>query len=69
MKGLYYLVDGDGKRKGFLVEFSDWSEEEQEDLEDVVISLLRRNQPTVPWEDVKAEMDKGNKSKKLKKIK
>ncbi len=38
-------------------------EEIVEDLEDIIISTARRNEPTIPAEKVFADLDKGRKRK------
>jgi len=64
MKGLSYIVDENKNLKGFQVIFSKWGRRQQEDIEDIVISLLKRNQKTIPWEVIKAEINDKKKKEK-----
>lgn len=55
MKGIDFLVDDKGKRKAVVIDLQEWGEV-WEDFYDGVISLMRRNEPRVKWEDLKAEI-------------
>jgi len=56
-----YVVDRDGKKKAVLIDYDVWEEllTRLEDMEDALeIQHLRdRNEETIPWEQVKAELD------------
>ncbi len=55
MKGIDFLVDDKGKRKAAVIDLEEWGEE-WEDFYDGVISMMRRGEPRVKWEDLKAEI-------------
>ena len=57
MRGVQFLVDDSGKKKAVLIDLDQWGEL-WEDFHDVLISESRKNEPTVPWEELKAEMEK-----------
>lgn len=57
MKGIQFVVDDAGKKKAVLIDLSEWGEL-WEDFYDVLISQSRKDEPTVPWEELKAEMEK-----------
>lgn len=60
MKGIQFVVDDKGKKTAVLINLKEWGEL-WEDIYDVLISESRRNEPTVPWEELKAEMKKEEK--------
>ena len=55
MKGIQFVVDDTGKKKAVLIDLSEWGEL-WEDIYDVLVSQARKSEPTVDWEDLKAEM-------------
>jgi hypothetical protein len=55
MKGIQFVVDDTGKKKAVLIDLAEWGEL-WEDIFDVLVSHLRKNEPTVDWEELKAEM-------------
>jgi hypothetical protein len=55
MKGIQFLVDDTGKKKAVLIDLSEWGEL-WEDFYDVLVSNSRKHEPTVDWEELKAEM-------------
>ncbi len=57
MKGIQFVTDDSGRKKAVLIDLSEWGEL-WEDVYDVLVSQSRRNEPTVPWEELKAEMKK-----------
>ena len=57
MKGIDFVVDDSGKRKAVVIDLTQWADE-WEDLYDVLVSHARRDEPTVPWEALKAEMER-----------
>ncbi|MGR3311341.1 MAG: hypothetical protein ACUZ77_11280 [Candidatus Brocadiales bacterium] len=58
MRGIQFVVDDTGKKKAVLIDLSEWGEL-WEDFYDVLVSRSRKGEPTVPWEELKAEMEKG----------
>jgi hypothetical protein len=57
MKGIQFVVDDTGKKKAVLIDLEEWGEL-WEDIYDVLISQSRKDEPTVSWEELKAEMEK-----------
>ena len=55
MRGVRYLVDEAGKRTAVVIELEEWGEI-WEDLYDVLVSESRKDEPTVPWETLKAKL-------------
>jgi hypothetical protein len=58
MKGVEFVVDDSGKKKAVLIDLEQWGDL-WEDFYDVLVSESRKNEPTVPWSELKAEMGKG----------
>ena len=56
MKGIQFLVDEHGNAKSVLIDLEEWGEL-WEDIYDGMIIEARRDEPTVPWEVLKAEME------------
>ena len=56
MKGIQFLVDEHGKAKSVLIDLEEWGEL-WEDIYDGMIIEARQDEPTVPWEVLKAEME------------
>lgn len=57
MKGIQFVIDDSGNKKAVLIDLSQWGEL-WEDVYNVLVSQSRRNEPTVLWEELKAEMKK-----------
>lgn len=55
LKGVQYVIDGAGKRTAVLISLEEWGEL-WEDIYDVLVSQARKDEPTVAWETLKAEM-------------
>lgn len=55
LKGVQYVTDSAGKRTAVLISLEEWGEL-WEDIYDVLVSQAREDEPTVPWETLKAEM-------------
>ena len=55
LKGVKYVTDSTGKRTAVLISLEEWGEL-WEDIYDVLVSQARKDEPTVPWETLKAEM-------------
>ena len=52
---MQYVTDSSGKRIAVLISLEEWGEI-WEDFYDVLISESRKDEPTVSWETLKAEM-------------
>jgi len=58
MKGVEFVVDNSGKKKAVLIDLEQWGDL-WEDFYDFLVSESRKNEPTVPWSELKAEMEQG----------
>jgi len=58
MRGIKFVVDEVGKKKAVLIDLEEWGEL-WEDFYDVLTSESRKDEPTVPWSDLKEEMKQG----------
>ena len=58
MKGVEFVVDDCGKKKAVLIDLERWGDL-WEDFYDVLVSESRKDEPTVPWSELKAEMGEG----------
>jgi hypothetical protein len=56
MKGIRFVVDDSGKKRAVLIDLEEVGEL-WEDIYDVLVSQSRRNEPTVPWEELKREIE------------
>jgi hypothetical protein len=56
MKGIQFVIDDSGKKRAVLIDLAEVGEL-WEDIYDVLVSQSRREEPTVPWEELKREMD------------
>jgi uncharacterized protein with HEPN domain len=56
VKGVQFVVDDKGRKKAVLIDLSELGEL-WEDICDTLISRTRKNEPAVPWEELKREMD------------
>ncbi len=56
MKSIQFPVDECGNAKSVLVDLEGWGEL-WEDIYDGMIIEARRGEPTIPWEELKAEME------------
>ena len=54
-EGIQFVIDGQGKKKTVLIDLEEWGES-WEDIYDVLIARSRQDEPTVNWEELKAEM-------------
>ena len=52
-----YIVDKKGKKKKVVLEV-DAYEKLLEDLDDLAAMLSRKNEPSIPWEEVKKKLKK-----------
>ncbi len=57
MKGIQFVTDDAGKRTAVLIDLAEWGEL-WEDFYDVMVAKSRENEPTIPWEELKAEMER-----------
>ena len=55
MKGIQFVIDEKGKKKAVLIDLSEWGEL-WEDIYDVLVAKSRKHEPTIDWEDLKAEL-------------
>ena len=55
LKGVQYLVDGSGELIAVVISLKEWGEI-WEDFYDVLVSESRKDEPTVAWETLKAEL-------------
>ena len=56
MQGVKYLVDENGERTAVQIDLKVWGEI-WEDFYDVMIALSRKDEPDIPWEEVKKEIE------------
>jgi len=64
MKGIQFVVDDTGEKKAVLIDLSEWGEL-WEDIYDVLVSQSRKDEPIIPWEELKAEMAEAKHYEKL----
>jgi hypothetical protein len=55
MKGIQYVIDSQGKKKAVLIDLEQWGET-WEDIDDILVARSSQEEPTVDWEELKAEM-------------
>ena len=55
LKGVQYIVDDKGNRRAIVLDWEEWGEL-WEDLYDVLVAESRRDEPTIPWNELKAEV-------------
>ncbi|MCI0440877.1 MAG: hypothetical protein L0177_17360 [Chloroflexi bacterium] len=55
MKGIQFVVDENGVKKAVLIDLTEWGEL-WEDIYDTLVSESRKDEPTVPWSQLNAEM-------------
>ncbi len=55
LKGVQFIIDDAGKKTAVVLSLEEWGEL-WEDIYDILVSESRRDEPTVSWEDLKAEM-------------
>ncbi|MDI6791923.1 MAG: hypothetical protein QME81_03525 [bacterium] len=54
MRGIQFVTDGLGKKTAVLIDLKEWGEL-WEDFYDALMSESRKNEPTISWEELKAE--------------
>ena len=55
MQGIQFVTDEAGNRTAVLISLDEWGEI-WEDIYDVLVSESRKDEPTVEWERVRAEL-------------
>ena len=55
LRGVQYLVDEAGERKAVVISLEQWGDL-WEDFYDVLVSELRKDEPTVPWDSLRSEL-------------
>ena len=55
MKGIQFVVDDSGKKRAVLIDLLELGEL-WEDIYDVLVSESRKHEPTVDWEELRAEI-------------
>ena len=55
MQGIHFVTDETGKRTAVLISLEELGEA-WEDIYDILVSRARRREPTVSWEELRAEM-------------
>ena len=55
MRGIQFVVDDKGRKNAVLIDLKEWGEV-WEDIYDILVSRARRDEPAVPWEELKAEL-------------
>ena len=55
VEGVQFVVDDTGRKTAVIISLEKWGEL-WEDIYDALVSESRRGEPTVPWEELKAEM-------------
>jgi hypothetical protein len=56
MKGVQFVVDVTGKKKAVLIDLEAWGEL-WEDIYDMMVSYTRKDEPAIPWDELKAELE------------
>jgi len=57
MRGIDYVVDEHGKKKAVVIDLAEWGDL-WEDFYDVLISESRKHEPTIPWEQLRAGINR-----------
>ncbi len=60
MEGIQFVIDDTGKKTAVILNLEKWGKL-WEDIYDILVSESRRGEPTIPWEELKAEMTKEEK--------
>ena len=63
MKGVRFITDDKNRKKAVVIDMATLQkfEEQVQDLLDGIIASARKNEPTVPWEEVKNKLKKKGK--------
>ncbi len=64
MKGVTYITDDKNRKKAVVIELKTLEQHDQqlEDLFDSIIADSRKNEPTVPWTEIKAKLKRKGKA-------
>ena len=64
MKGVSYITDDKNRKKAVVIELKTLEQHDQqlEDLFDSIIADSRKNEPTVPWTEIKAKLKRKGKA-------
>jgi len=54
MKGIQFVIDDKGEKRAVLLDLEEWGEV-WEDIYDTLVSRSRKDEPTVSWEELKAD--------------
>ena len=57
MKGVQFVINDAGKKTAAIIDLEEWGEL-WEDISDLLISESRKKEPTIPWDQLKKEMEK-----------
>ena len=57
LKGIQYIVDDHGNRTAVVISLEEWGAL-WEDIYDTLVSEARKDEPTISWDDLKAEIEK-----------
>jgi len=55
MKGIQYVIDDKGLKKAVLIDLNIWGDA-WEDIFDALVSKSREEEPTISWDELKAEL-------------
>jgi hypothetical protein len=55
LKGVQFVVDTEGNKTAVIISLEEWGEL-WEDIYDVLVSEARKDEPTIAWENLKAEL-------------
>ena len=55
VEGVQFIVDDAGKKTAVIISLEKWGKL-WEDIYDILVSESRRDEPAVPWKELKAEM-------------
>ena len=56
MKGIQFVIDDSGKKKAVLIDLDEWGEL-WEDFYDILVAESRKHEESIPWEDIKSELE------------
>ena len=64
MKGVSYITDDKNRKKAVVIELKTLEQHDQqlEDLFDSIIADSRKNEPNVPWTEIKAKLKRKGKA-------
>jgi hypothetical protein len=64
MKGVSYITDDKNRKKAVVIELKTLEQHDQQlkDLFESIIADSRKNEPTVPWTEIKAKLKRKGKA-------